>query len=142
LHIFVALGADLYLHTNLPSGASGEKTSGPPVERSPFRFLECSVQGGDREQIKDADTATAWVLGQLPDVRMSWPQHMEVQDLYPVATSTYAWPAGTDVNVPCFAQDKVVEIPITECPDLFVNPIDPNNDRPCVKVLRGTHYDT
>ncbi len=98
------------------------------------------MQGGDRDQIEDADTAIAWVLGQLPAVPMSWPQHMEVQDLYPVATSTYTWSTGTDVKVPCFAQDKVVEIPITECPDSFVNPMDPNNDRACVKVLRGTNY--
>jgi hypothetical protein len=133
LHISVALGADLYFRTDLPSGPSGE--------RSPFRFLECSVQGGDRDQIEDADAAIAWVLGQLPAVRMSWPQHMEVQDLYPVATSNYTWPTGTKVKVPCFAQGKVVAIPIAECPDSFVNPMNPNNDRACVKVLRGVNCD-
>jgi hypothetical protein len=132
-YISVALGADVYFYASLPSGPSGE--------RSPFRFLECSVQGGDRDQIEDADAAIAWVLGQLPDVRMSWPQHMQVQDLYPVATSTYTWPTGTYVKVACFAQDKVVEIPRTECPNSFVNPMDPNHDRACVKVLHGSHYD-
>jgi hypothetical protein len=68
-------------------------------------------------------------------VSNAWPQHMEPQPLYPVATSTYTWPTGTStVKVPCFAQGKVVAIERAECPDSFVNPIDPNHVSSCVKV--------
>jgi hypothetical protein len=125
---------------------------GPSGERNPFQFLECDVQGGDVNQIEDADTAIAFMLGQLPflagqnepeknvAVSLSWPENMEVQDLYPVTTSTYTWPTGTTVEVPCYAQDKVVEIVRVECPDSFVNPIDPNHLSPCVKVLHRAKY--
>ncbi len=99
--------------------------------------------------IEPADAAIAWLQGQYPFVvgptgvmlqdpnsvaSNSWPRHMEPQPLYPVAMSTYTWPTGTRVEVPCFAQDKVVEIKRAECPDSFVNPIDPNHVSPCVKV--------
>ncbi len=71
----------------------------------------------------------------------SWPKYMEAQNLYPVAASTYTWTNGIKLKVPCSAQEKVVKIERTECPDSFVNPIDPNHDSPCVKVLHWTtHY--
>ncbi len=99
------------------------------------------------DKIEGADTVKAWMLGQYPFVdgrdpnlvvSLSWPKCMEAQDLYPVATSTYTWATGTKIEVPCFAQEKVVKIKRTECPDSFVNPIDPNHGSPCVKVLRLT----
>jgi hypothetical protein len=102
------------------------------------------VRGGDTDQIKEADTANAWVQGQYPFVdkrdpnlvlSLSWPKGMEAQDLYPVALSTYTWATGAKLEVPCSAQEKAVKIERTECPDSFVNPIDPNHGEPCVKVL-------
>ncbi len=126
--------------------------SGPPPsgERTPFRFLECNVQGGDASQIKDADVALAVLFSQLPlvakkprsgnkneTVALSWPTNMEAQDLFPLTSSKYTFPTGTTVDVPCFAQNKVVDIERTKCPDSFVNSMDPNPDRPCVKVLCG-----
>ena len=133
--ISLALGANFVWGTSLPSGPSGERT--------PFRFLECDVQGGDASKIQGADTALAWMFSQLPFVSgnkneivsLSWPRNMEAQDLYPLISSTYTFPTGTKVDVPCFAQNKVVDIERTECPDSFVNPIDPNHARPCIKVL-------
>ncbi len=121
--------------------------SGPTGERTPFRFLECDVQGGDANQIKGADAALAYLFSQVPFVpgnypnwivSLSWPTNMEVQDLYPLTSSTYTFPTGTKVDVPCFAQNKVVDIDGTKCPDSFVNPMDPNHERPCVKVLHGS----
>jgi hypothetical protein len=128
---------------SLPTGPSGERT--------PFRFLECDVQGGDVNQIngkeKGADAALAWIFSQFPivtgnsgmfpnqTVSLSWPTNMEAQDLFPLTSSTYTFPTGTKVDVPCFALNKVVDIQRTECPDPFVNPNDPNYDRSCVKVL-------
>ncbi len=103
------------------------------------------MQGGDANQIKGADTALAWVFSQLPFVSakepdhivsLSWPTNMEVQDLFPMTSSTYTFPTGTEVEIPCFAQNKVVDIERTKCPDSFVNPMDPNHIRPCVKVLQ------
>ncbi len=141
--ISLALGADYVWGTSLPSGPSGERT--------PFRFLECDVQGGDANQINGADAALAWMFSQLPfvatkrksgnkneTVSLSWPSNMEAQDLFPSTSSTYTFPTGTKVDVPCFAQNKVVDIKRTECPDSFVIPMDPNHDRPCVKVLQGS----
>jgi hypothetical protein len=138
--ISLALGASFVWKTSLPSGSSGERT--------PFRFLECDVQGGDVNQTKGADAALAWIFSQRPYVSgrnapayvvsLSWPRTMEVQDLYPLTSSTYTFPTGAKVDVPCFAQNKVVDIERTECPDSFVNPMDPNHDRPCVKVLHGS----
>jgi hypothetical protein len=133
------MGANVVWGTSLPSGPSGERT--------PFRFLECDAQGGDANQIQDADAALSWMFSQRPfvsgknadaTVSLSWPTNMEAQDLYPFKSSTYTFPTGTKVDVPCFAQNKVVEIERTKCPDSFVNPIDPNHDRPCVKVLHGS----
>jgi hypothetical protein len=130
------MGTNLLWGTFLPSGPSGERT--------PFRFLECDVQGGDANKIQGADAALASLFSQLPFVSgydpnaivsLSWPINMEAQDLYPLTSSTYTFPTGTKVDVPCFAQNKVVDIERTECPDSFVNPMDPNNVRPCVKVL-------
>jgi hypothetical protein len=98
--------------------------------------LECDVQGGDADQIEGADTANAWVQGQFPFVderdpnlvlSLSWPKHMEAQYLYPVAASTYTWATGAKLEVPCSEPEKVVKIERTECPDSFVNPIDPNH---------------
>ena len=139
LHI-LSNGSKLFFRTSLPSGPSGERT--------PFRFLECDVQGGDASQIKDADAALAWMFSQLPFVAtnpksgnkneivsLSWPTNMEAQDLFPLTSSTYTFPTGFKVDVPCFAQNKVVGIERTECPDSFVNPIDLNHGSPCVKVL-------
>jgi hypothetical protein len=106
--------------------------------------LECDVRGGDVDEIEGADTAKAFLQGQYPLVdgrdpnfvlAWSWPKYMEAQDLYPVAASTYTWANGIKVEVPCSAQEKVVKIERTECPDPFVNPIDPNHGFPCVKVL-------
>jgi hypothetical protein len=105
--------------------------------------LECDVQGGDASKIQGADTALAWMFSQLPFVSgdkneivsLSWPRNMEAQDLYPLISSTYTFPTGTKMDVPCFAQNKAVDIERTECPDSFVNPNDPNHDRACVKVL-------
>ena len=143
--ISLAMGANFIWGTFLPSGPSGERT--------PFRFLECDVQGGDANQIKGADTALAWLFSQLPFVSgssaitksipnaivsLSWPTNMEAQDLFPLTSSTYTFPTGTKVNVPCFAQNKVVAIERTECPDSFVNSMDPNRVRPCVKVMHGS----
>jgi hypothetical protein len=133
----LALAANFLWEISLPSGPSGERT--------PFRFLDCDVQGGD--PIEGADAALAWLFSQLPFVTgnsglfpnaivsLSWPTNMEAQDLFPLSSSTYTFPTGTKVDVPCFAQNKVVDIERTECPDSFVNPMDPNHDRPCVKVL-------
>jgi hypothetical protein len=110
--------------------------------------LECDAQGGDANQIKDADVAQAWMFSQIPFLpgdnpylifSLSWPTNMKVQDLYPLTSSTYTFPTGTKVDVPCFAQKKVVGIERTECPDSFVNPMDPNHSRPCVKVLHGNN---
>jgi hypothetical protein len=134
--ISLALGSNLFWGTSLPSGPSGERT--------PFRFLECDVKGGDTNQIQGADAALAWLFSQLPFVSgydankivsLSWPTNMEAQDLYPLTSSTYTFPTGTKVDVPCFAQNKVVDIKRTECPESFVNPMSPNYERPCVKVL-------
>ena len=105
------------------------------------------MQGGDANQINGADAALAWMFSQLPFVSakkpneivsLSWPINMEVQDLFPLTSSTYTFPTGTKVDVPCFAQNKVVDIKRTECPDSFVNPMDPNDVRPCVKVVHGS----
>ena len=139
--ISLELGARFVWETSLPSGPSGERT--------PFRFLECDVQGGDANQIKDADAALAWMFSQLPFVSgnnpneivsLSWPTNMEAQDLFPLTSSTYTFPTGTNkkVDVPCSAQNKMVDIERTECPDSFVNPMDPNDSRPCVKVMHGS----
>jgi hypothetical protein len=137
--ISLALGALALWGTPLPSGPSGERT--------PFRFLECDAQGGDENKIKDADAALACLSSQLPFVSglrpnemlsLTWPTNMEPQDLFPLISSTYTFPTGTKVDVPCFAQNKVVDIERTECPDSFVNPMDPNDNRPCVKVLDGS----
>jgi hypothetical protein len=96
---------------------------------------------------KDADATLAWLFSQLPFVAgkkpslivsLSWPTNMEAQDLFPSISSNYTFPTGTKVDVPCFAQNKVVDIERTECPDSFVNPMDPHHDRPCVKVLHGS----
>jgi hypothetical protein len=120
---------------------------GPNGERTPFRFLECDVQGGDANQIQDADAALALLFSQFPFVSegypnaiwsLSWPTNMEAQDLFPLKASTYTFPTGVKVNVPCFAQNKAVDIKRTECPDSFVNPMNPNHDRPCVKVLHAS----
>jgi hypothetical protein len=109
--------------------------------------LECDVQGGDANQIQDVDAALAWMFSQFPFksannpnkiVSLSWPRNMEPQDLFPLTSSTYTFPTGAKVDVPCFAQNKAVDIERTECPDSFVSPIDPNNVRPCVKVLHGS----
>jgi hypothetical protein len=105
------------------------------------------VQGGDANEIKDADTALAFMFSQLPFVwvrspnytmSLSWPRNMEAQDLFPLISSTYTFPTGTKVDVPCSAQNKVVDIEPTKCPDSFVNPNDPNYVLPCVKVLDGS----
>ncbi len=101
------------------------------------------MRGGDADEIKGADTAKAFGQGQYPLVdgrdpnlviSWSWPKHMEAQDLYPVAASTYTWANGIKQEVPCSALEKVVKIKRPECPDSFVNTIDPNSP-PCVKVL-------
>jgi hypothetical protein len=99
--------------------------------------------------IQGADGALALLQGQMPYaaalgsgsglgpnqvISLSWPQHMEIQDLYPATSSTYTLPTGTNVTVSCAAQGKVVGIRHTECPGSFVNPMDPNHDKPCVKV--------
>jgi hypothetical protein len=132
----LATGTLYYFQTFLPTGLSGE--------RNPFQFLECDLRGGDVDEIEGADTVKAWMLGQYPFVdgrdpnlvvSLSWPKSMEAQDLYPVAASMYTWATGTKIEVPCFAQEKVAKIERTECPDSFVNPIDPNHGSPCVKVL-------
>ncbi len=138
--ISLALGANFVWKTPLPSGPSGD--------RSPFRFLECDVQGGDANQIQDVDAALAWISSQLPFVSgrnapayvvsLSWPRNMEMQDLYPLTSSTYTLPTGTIVDVPCVSRYKLVDVKQTECPDSFVNPNDPNYGRPCVKVLHGS----
>jgi hypothetical protein len=136
--ISLALGAIYVWGTSLPSGPSGERT--------PFQFLECDVQGGDANQIQGADAALAMLFSQLPFVSgrnpdeivsLSWPRNMEVQDLFPLKSSTYTFPTGAKVDVPCSAQNKMVDIERTECPGSFVNPMDPNHNRPCVKVLHG-----
>jgi hypothetical protein len=141
--ISLATGTLVFFSTFLPTGPSGE--------RSPFQFLECAVRGGDAGRIEGADTANALFLGQYPFVdgrdpnvvySMSWPKYMEAQDLYPVAASTYTWATGTKIEVPCSARDEMVKIERTECPDPFVNPIDPNHGSPCVKVLHWTKHDT
>ncbi len=137
--MYKEMGATIVWETSLPWGISGEKT--------PFRFLECDVQGGDVSKVKGADAGLAWVFSQLPfvsrkspneTVSLSWPSNMEAQDLFPLTSSTYKFPTGTKVDVPCFAQNKVVAIERTECLGSFVNPMDPNNARPCVKVLHGS----
>ncbi len=143
--ISLAFGANYAWGASLPSGLLGKRT--------PFRFLECDVQGGDANQIQDADAALAWLFSQLPFVSesspntrsnpntivsLSWPTNMEAQDLFPLASSTYTFPTGTKVDVPCFAPNKVANIERTECPDSFVNSMDLNSTRQCVKVLNGS----
>ncbi len=139
LWISLALGALIVFGTSLPSGPSGERT--------PYRFLECDVQGGDANQIQGADAALAWMFSQLPFVwgrkpngivSWSWPTNMEAQDLFPLTSSKYTFPTGTIVDVPCFAQNKVVDIERTECSNSYVNPMDLKHNRPCVKVLHGS----
>jgi hypothetical protein len=102
--------------------------------------------------LEGADATLAWMFSQLPVVSgnsgffpnqlvsLSWPTNMEAQDLFPKTSSTYTYPfpTGTKVDVPCFAQTKAVDIKRTECPDSFVNPMDPNHIDPCVKVLHGS----
>jgi hypothetical protein len=97
--------------------------------------------------VQGADAALAWMFSQLPFVSgndpneivsLSWPTNMAAQDLFPLTSSTYTFPTGTNVDVACFAQNKVADIELAECPDSFVNPMDPNHDRPCVKVLHGS----
>jgi hypothetical protein len=99
--------------------------------------------------LEDADAALAWMFSQLPfvsgrnpkaTVSLSWPTNMEAQDLFPLTSSTYTLPTGTKVDVPCFAPNKVVDIKRTECPSSFVNPMDLNHDRQCVKVLLHRKY--
>jgi hypothetical protein len=77
------------------------------------------VQGGDANQTNGADAALAWTFSQLPFVwgnkpnaivSLSWPTNMEAQDLFPSTSSTYTFPTGTKVSVPCSAQNKVVDI--------------------------------
>ncbi len=109
------------------------------------------MQGGDANQIQGADVALAMIFSQFPfvprkprsgnkneTVALAWPTNMEAQDLFPLTSSTYTFPTGTKVDVPCFAQNKVVDIERVDCPDSFVNSMDPNPDRACVKVLRGS----
>ncbi len=123
--------------------------TGPSGERNPFRFLECDVQGGNMDLIQGADAALALFQGQTPFaavfgstagvgpsqvISLSWPQHMEIQDLYPATSSTYTLPTGFNVAVSCVAHDILVGIRQTECRGSFVNPVDPNHDRACVKV--------
>ena len=101
------------------------------------------------EHIQGANAALALLQGQMPfaaalgsgsglgpnqAISLSWPQHMEAQDLYPVTSSTYTLPTGRKVAVSCAAQGKVVGIRQTECPDSFVNPMNPAHASPCVKV--------
>ncbi len=97
--------------------------------------------------LEGADAVLAWMFSQLPfvsgknpneTVSLSWPTNMEAQDLFPLTSSTYTFPTGTKVDVACFAQTKVVNIERTKCPDSFVNPMDLNHTRPCVKVLHGS----
>jgi hypothetical protein len=143
LHISLALGFFTIFDTYLSTGPSGE--------RNPFQFLECDVRGGDMDQIEDADTANALIQGAYPLVHgkdpnlivsLSWPNHMKTQDLYPVASSTYTCATGTEMEVPCSAQEQMKIKRTTECPDSFVNPIDPYHGHQCVKVLHETKYYT
>jgi hypothetical protein len=108
--ISLALGANAVWLTTLPSGPAGERT--------PFRFLGCDMQGGDANQIQDVDAALAWMFSQFPFisaynpnniVSLSWPRNMEPQDLFPLTSSTYTFPTGIKVDVPCFAQTKLVD---------------------------------
>ncbi len=50
-------GSNFIFGTDLPVGPTGV--------RSPFKFLECDAQGGDNT-FEEADTAIAFILGQLP----------------------------------------------------------------------------
>ncbi len=131
----LAIGMFGFWLTYVATGVSGERT--------PFQLIACDAQGGDPEHIESADVALAISLGQLPVVAQadpnsvlsfSWPFNMEVQDLYPVSTSTYTWPTGSTSEVPCYSLNKVVLIEREACPASFDNPIDPNYIKPCVKV--------
>jgi hypothetical protein len=97
--------------------------------------------------LEGVDAALAWMFSQLPFesgrnphaiVSLSWPTNMEAQDLFPLTSSTYTFPTGTKMDVACFAQNKVVDVERTECPNSFVNSMDPNRVRPCVKVMHGS----
>ena len=55
------------------------------------------------------------------------------RSLYPESSSTYFHPSGASYDVPCSTQDKEVVASLADCPDGFVNPIDPNHIKPCVK---------
>jgi hypothetical protein len=54
--------------------------------------------------------------------------------MYPESTSTYMFPTGTKVEVPCSAPNNVIEIERTQCPNSFVNPMDINHPSPCINV--------
>ncbi len=81
------------------------------------------------------------LLSQFPNwiVSTTWPRNMEVQSMYPELTSTYTFPTGTKVEVPCFAPNTNIEIQRTECPSSFVNPMDINHAKPCVNVCIKLH---
>jgi hypothetical protein len=51
------VGSKFIFGTDLPVGPTGV--------RSPFKFLECDAQGGENT-FEEADTAIAFILGQLP----------------------------------------------------------------------------
>ena len=53
----ITQNALLIFGTDLPVGPTGV--------RSPFKFLECDAQGGENT-FEEADTAIAFILGQLP----------------------------------------------------------------------------
>jgi hypothetical protein len=118
---------------------------------TPFSFPECDVQGGDSDQMEDADKPVGFLLGQLPVqslkygedgiFALSWPctTHgcMEgPQDLYPESISMYTLPTGATVKVPCSStSDEVFDANLNlNCPAGFLPSEDPNNLIKCVKV--------
>ena len=68
-----------------------------------------------------------------PHISMAWPKGMDVEFLYPEFSSLYTFPNGASYEVSCFTQEKEVAIQRVDCPDDFVNPVDPNHLKPRVK---------
>jgi len=138
----IALGSASVFGISLPRGNDNEL--------SPFRMLECDAPGGDPGRIADADSALSWFHGQYPlhmltadrnmTIAYAWPRNMDTRELYPEKTSKYTFSSGISVEVDCFTLEKEVEIAKIECPDKFVNPVNPNHLKPCIKPCPVAAY--
>ncbi len=74
------------------------------------------MQGGDANQIQDADSALAWISSQLPFVSrnnpsaivsFTWPTNMEAQDLFPLKSFIDVYvPNGNQSESSLFCSSK------------------------------------